>query len=183
MLAILSNEGFPTSRLEIEVTESALIQDIEAAKTVLSSLQEHGIRVSLDDFGTGYSSLYHLRNLRFDKIKIDRSFVQSLHSNVESAKIVDAVLGLARSLGMPVVAEGIEDEAASAHLSERGCEYGQGYFYGRPVCAEGANSLLAIKTGQSPTQIGPALLQQRLKREFEERPILDHDPRTAKAVA
>ncbi len=183
VLDILREEGFPASRLEIEVTESALIRDIDTAKAVLSSLQEHGIRISLDDFGTGYSSLYHLLNLKFDKIKIDRSFVQSLRSNLESAKIVDAVLGLARNLGMPVVAEGIEDELASAHLSDRGCEYGQGYFYGRPVCAEDACLLLATRTERPSSRIGPALMRQQLEREFEGRSIAAHGSQPGKAVA
>lgn len=183
VLAILRDEGFPASRLEIEVTESALIRDIDAAKAVLSCLQESGIRVSLDDFGTGYSSLYHLRNLKFDKIKIDRSFVQSMHSNLESAKIVDAVLGLARSLGMSVVAEGIEDEAASTHLTDRGCEYGQGFFYGRPVRAADAVSLLAIELERSSLRLGPALLQQRLRTEFEGSPTAEQGPPAIKAVA
>lgn len=183
VLDILREEGFPAWRLEIEVTESALIRDIEAAKAVLCSFQAHGIRVSLDDFGTGYSSLYHLRNLKFDKIKIDRSFVQSLHSDRESAKIVDAVLGLARSLGMPVVAEGIEDEVASLHLTERGCEYGQGYFFGRPVRAEEASLLLATRTGPSRLRLELASMQQRLNGEVEEQPIADRDPRTGQAVA
>ncbi len=146
VLGILAEEDFASDRLEIEVTESALIKDIEAAKFVISSFQQHGIAVSLDDFGTGYSSLYHLRNLKFDKIKIDKSFVQSLHVNNESAKIVDAVLGLARSLGMQVVAEGIEDQAAMAHLLTRGCDYGQGYYFSKAVGADAAGLMLADRT-------------------------------------
>lgn len=128
--------------LELEITESALLKDIELAREVLTSLQRLGKTVSLDDFGTGYSSLYHLRNLKFDKLKIDRSFVQSMRTNIESAKIVDAVLGLAKSLGMPVVAEGIEDRAALAHLTQRGGDYRQGYFFSHAVPAESAAEIV-----------------------------------------
>ncbi len=142
ILAILSEEDFKPSRLELEITESALVGDIVLARETLASLQSLGITVSLDDFGTGYSSLYHLRNLKFDKLKIDRSFVQSMQTNAESAKIVDAVLGLAKSLGMPVVAEGIEDRTALRHLTQRGCEYGQGFLFSQAVAAAGAKALL-----------------------------------------
>ena len=143
LLAILSEEGFDPARLEIEVTESALVGDADLAREILGTLQGLGIGVSLDDFGTGYSSLYHLRNLRFDKLKIDRSFVQSMQTDPESAKIVEAVLGLAKSLGMPVVAEGIEDRLALAHLARRGCDFGQGFYFSRAVPPEAAAELLA----------------------------------------
>lgn len=163
VLAILEEQGFPATRLEIEITESALIEDIAAAKRALTCLQSHGILVSLDDFGTGYSSLHHLRNLSFDKIKIDRSFVQSMHADSESAKIVDAVLGLARSLGLPVIAEGIEDGAAMAHLLKRGCEYGQGYFFSKAVRADEARRLLDASRTERPNAREPAAMQERLR--------------------
>ena len=143
ILAILAEERFEPSRLEIEITESALVGDIDMARDIITAFQAVGIAVSLDDFGTGYSSLYHLRNLKFDKLKIDRSFVQSLQTNAESAKIIDAVLSLARSLGMPVIAEGIEDEAARSHLADRGCDYGQGYLFSRAVDADAAGRILS----------------------------------------
>ena len=143
ILTILQEENFNPTRLEIEITESALVGDIDMARTIITAFQSAGIAVSLDDFGTGYSSLYHLRNLKFDKLKIDRSFVQSLQTNAESQKIIDAVLSLARSLGMPVIAEGIEHEAARSHLAERGCDYGQGYLFSRAVDAEAAGRLLS----------------------------------------
>ena len=108
ILSILSETAFPPERLEIEITESALVSDLPAARTALVALQELGIKISLDDFGTGYSNLYNLRELRFDKIKIDRSFVLSMETNVESAKIVHSVIDLAKSLGLPTIAEGIE---------------------------------------------------------------------------
>ena len=95
-------------RLEIEITESALVRDLESAKAVLSSLREAGVRVALDDFGTGYSTLYHLRNFKFDAIKIDRSFVGNMGSENEGAAIVRALTGLGHGLGLVITAEGIE---------------------------------------------------------------------------
>ncbi|MDO3529538.1 EAL domain-containing protein [Ralstonia pseudosolanacearum] len=142
LLAILDAESFPPPRLEIEITETALVGDIETAKAVLSALRVAGITVALDDFGTGYSSLYHLRELKFDKVKIDKSFVQSMQSNNESDKIVEAMIGLAKCLGMPAVAEGIEDRASLDHLIFKGCDFGQGFYFGKAMSAEKAKALL-----------------------------------------
>ena len=142
LLAILSAEGFPAHRLEIEITETALVGDIRTAKTVLAALRAAGIKVALDDFGTGYSSLYHLRELKFDKVKIDKSFIQSMHSNNESDRIVDAMLGLASALGMPAVAEGVEDRSSLDRLQRKGCDFAQGFYFGRPMSAENAAALL-----------------------------------------
>ena len=147
ILSILSETAFPPERLEIEITESALVSDLPAARAVLVALQELGIKISLDDFGTGYSNLYNLREIRFDKIKIDRSFVLSMESNVESAKIVRSVIELARSLGLPTIAEGIEHVQTLNQIVQSGGEYGQGYYFSKalPVAeatklAEGAKS-------------------------------------------
>lgn len=142
ILSILVQENFPPSRLEIEVTENALIRDIEKAKTILEAIRSVGIHVVLDDFGTGYSSLYHLRKLRFDKIKIDRSYVQSVFDDPESAKIVDAIIGLGKSLGLPTTAEGIEDQEHLARFVELGCEFGQGYHFGKAMTVAAAESFI-----------------------------------------
>jgi diguanylate cyclase (GGDEF)-like protein len=147
MLTILNQEGFSPARLEVEITESALVGDIDTAKLILSALQAIGIKVSLDDFGTGYSSLHHLRELKFDKVKIDQSFVCSMQDNSESEKIVDAILGLATSLGMPTVAEGIENPTVLHHLADMGCKYGQGYYFGKAMTAENAAKLLVERSG------------------------------------
>jgi EAL domain-containing protein (putative c-di-GMP-specific phosphodiesterase class I) len=133
LLAILSETAFPPARLEVEVTETALVRDLPAARAALSALQDVGIRISLDDFGTGYSSLYHLRELRFDKIKIDRSFVTSMTDDPGRAKIVLSVLALAKSLGMPTIAEGIEHLQTMKELAQGGAEYGQGFYFGRAM--------------------------------------------------
>nr|WP_246429591.1 EAL domain-containing protein [Prosthecomicrobium pneumaticum] len=138
ILGILAEEGFAPTRLEIEVTETALVSDLKTAKAILSSLRSNGVRIALDDFGTGYSSLYHLRELKFDKVKIDRSFVQSMQTSSDSRKIVDAIVSLAKTLGLPTVAEGIEDKAVLDHLASIGCDFGQGFYLGRAMPAEAA---------------------------------------------
>jgi len=148
VIAVLNQENFSPSRLEIEITESALIQDVVAARAILAALQATGIKISLDDFGTGYSNLYHLRELHFDKIKIDRSFVQAMQKDSESESIVAAVISLARSLGLPAVAEGVETPAIVKLLSDLGCEFGQGYLFGKATSADGARLLAAPGFGK-----------------------------------
>jgi diguanylate cyclase (GGDEF)-like protein len=142
LLTILAEEGFDPARLDVEITESALICDIQTAKSVLTRLRSAGIQISLDDFGTGYSSLYHLRELKFDKVKIDRSFIHSMPDNPESEKIVDAILGLAKNLNLSAVAEGIENSATLLRLEAKGCEFGQGYYFGKAMTAKNATDLL-----------------------------------------
>jgi diguanylate cyclase (GGDEF)-like protein len=133
LLKLMIATRFPPDRLEVEITESALLGDMATAKAVIASLKNQGVRLALDDFGTGYSSLHHLRALPFDRIKIDRSFVSSILENDESAAIVHAVLGLGESLGIEVTAEGIETGAIAERLKALKCANGQGYFYSRPV--------------------------------------------------
>ena len=140
---ILHEEKMAAHRLEVEITESALVSDLAAAKAILTALQAQGVTISLDDFGTGYSSLYHLRELKFDKVKIDRSFVQAMRGNAESEKIIDAILGLTSSLHLPTVAEGIEDLTTLRMLMAKGCTLGQGYYFGKPMPATEASALLA----------------------------------------
>ena len=145
LIAIILAEGVSPSRFEIEITEDAVMDDIVAAERVLATFRRSGISVALDDFGTGYSSLSNLRRLRFDKIKIDQSFVKSLTDSVESEKLVDAIISLALSFGMKVTAEGIEDAAAAAMLTRKGCTQGQGYFFGKPASfGEVAKLLLSL---------------------------------------
>jgi diguanylate cyclase (GGDEF)-like protein len=119
-------------RLELEVTETSLVEDKDAAFATLRALKALGVSISLDDFGTGYSSLAYLHEFPFDKIKIDRSFVQSCEARKQSAAVINAVLGLAAELGMSTVAEGVETAAQLALLSEKGCNEAQGYYLGRP---------------------------------------------------
>ena len=143
VLAILAEAGLAPQRLEIEITESALVRDMEAAQAILGSLREAGIRIALDDFGTGYSSLYHLRNFKLDKIKIDRSFIESMAFDKESAAIVKALIGLGSGLSLTVTAEGVEDTAQQALLAAQGCTQGQGFLYSRALPAAEALALVA----------------------------------------
>jgi predicted signal transduction protein with EAL and GGDEF domain len=128
--AILNETGLPPERLELEITESLLLRDVEATLMTLQDLKALGVRISMDDFGTGYSSLGNLRSFPFDKIKIDRSFVKDLGRNADSTAIVRAVLGLGRSLGIATCAEGVESEEQLARLRNEGCREVQGFLYG-----------------------------------------------------
>jgi diguanylate cyclase (GGDEF)-like protein len=139
---VLDETGIRPETLKLEITESSLMPEIESAREVLSRLRSLHVGLKLDDFGTGYSSLSCLRTLHFDSLKIDRSFVQRLHSDPESRAIVEAILNLARRLGMTVVAEGIENEEQRAQLVDLGCQAGQGFLFSKPVVAERAEQLL-----------------------------------------
>ncbi|MEE9434101.1 MAG: EAL domain-containing protein [Sphingorhabdus sp.] len=143
LVKLLVETGFPANRLEVEITESSLFKNLSLAQSIVGSLKNQGIQIALDDFGTGYSSLAHLRALPFDRIKIDRSFVSSMLDNAESLAIVNAIAGLGASLGVPITAEGIEDEAVIAKLHEIGCSKGQGWHYGQPTSIEQTRRLLA----------------------------------------
>jgi diguanylate cyclase (GGDEF)-like protein len=141
----LTETGFPAERLEIEITESSLFENLPLAQSIVASLKNQGVRLALDDFGTGYSSLAHLRALPFDRIKIDRSFVQSMGSVRESLAITTAIARMGESLGVPVTAEGVEDGATAARLLEIGCDKGQGWHFGRPLPRCEAEKLAAAE--------------------------------------
>jgi PAS domain S-box-containing protein len=125
--------GFSLERLTVEITESALVGNIEHARSITEELKALGVRIAIDDFGTGYSSLRHLHALPFDEIKVDRSFVQTMLLRRESRKIVAAIIGLGQSLGLTTVAEGVEDQAQADMLLWLGCDLAQGFLYGRAV--------------------------------------------------
>lgn len=131
--AALAATGLAAGRLEIEVTETALLNDRDRAVSDLTQLREMGVRVALDDFGTGYSSLAHLRVFSFDKIKIDGSFVRDAVERPDCAAVVRAIADLGRRLGVTTVAEGVETAEQLARVTEEGCEEVQGYLFGRPV--------------------------------------------------
>ena len=124
--------GLKPSRLELEITEGVLIRDPNKALAILRRLKALGVRIAMDDFGTGYASLASLQSFPFDKIKIDRSFVSGISSNMQSAAIVRTVLGLGIALDIPVIAEGVETEEERQFLRDEGCEEMQGYLVGRP---------------------------------------------------
>ncbi len=140
--SILTETGLPAHRLELEITESALVGDIDLARDLLGKLKALGVRLALDDFGTGYSSLRHLQLLPIDKLKIDASFVRAMGGDTESRKIVAAVIGLSHSLGLLTVAEGVEDAGTAALLRDLGCDVGQGWLYGRPAPEDAVGALL-----------------------------------------
>jgi len=130
--SVLLETGLSPNRLELEITESVLIDDFSRGVSMLRRLKALGVRIVMDDFGTGYSSLSYLHSFPFDKIKIDRVFISDLEHNGHSATIVRAVIGLARGLKLPVAAEGVETEAQLAFLAHEGCDEVQGYLLGRP---------------------------------------------------
>jgi diguanylate cyclase (GGDEF)-like protein len=142
ILNILGNTGFDPHRLEIEITESALVDNLEVAQRVIDQLRQAGIRIALDDFGTGYATLRQLQTLHLDKIKIDRSFVDRVNDDSESMVIVKAILGLASGLGLTTTAEGIEDAEQLAYLKANGCTEGQGYLFGKAMPAQETLALL-----------------------------------------
>ncbi|QQM31582.1 EAL domain-containing protein [Martelella lutilitoris] len=136
VLDILSRNQFPPSRLELEVTEDALVVDLDTTRNNILRLKAEGIRVALDDFGTGYSSLRQLRELPFDRIKIDRSFISGVGTDPQSDEIVASTIKLCRALGLKTVAEGIEDKAQMDWICDHGADAVQGYFNAMPVSAE-----------------------------------------------
>jgi diguanylate cyclase (GGDEF)-like protein len=143
VLAVVSKTKFQPSRLEVELTEAALVNDLAGAREAILALKKLGIQVVLDDFGTGYSSLGHLSDLPFDKIKIDRSFIKGFHESRHANNTVRAIIGLGASLGIPTIAEGIESERDAAALKALGCAMAQGYLYSKPVPAADLPGLIA----------------------------------------
>jgi EAL domain-containing protein (putative c-di-GMP-specific phosphodiesterase class I) len=133
VLSVLLETGLAPARLELEITESVLIDDFSRAVSILTRLKSLGVRIALDDFGTGYSSLSYLHSFSFDKIKIDRIFIGDLEHSRQSMAIVRAVMGLGHSLGVPILAEGVETDAQYASLVQEGCDEVQGYLTGRPL--------------------------------------------------
>jgi len=129
---ILTEAGFPPQRLEIEITETAVVRPLEEAKATLKSLRNLGVRIALDDFDTGYSGLHHLRELQQDTIKIDQSFVTDMLKDAEDQKLVEAIVSLGRVLGLRTTAEGIETKDVLDKLIALGCDMGQGFLFGRP---------------------------------------------------
>jgi diguanylate cyclase (GGDEF)-like protein len=151
---ILSRSGVAPTKLEFELTETALMADLEFAAQVLQTLKSSGVRISLDDFGTGYSSLTHIQRFPLDALKIDRGFVNGVTNDSDDARIVTAVIGLAHSLQLRVIAEGVETQAHLEFLRAHGCDEAQGYYFARPQAKEVITRMLA---GQQLTDLGVAL--------------------------
>jgi diguanylate cyclase (GGDEF)-like protein len=133
ILSILGRVGFDPHRLELEITETAVMTSADTAQRIITELRQAGIRISLDDFGTGQSSLGRLRDFTFDKVKIDRAFVSRISTDRASEHIIKAIVTMCDGLDLEVVAEGIEDRNEADKLRKLGCGMGQGYFFGRPA--------------------------------------------------
>jgi EAL domain-containing protein (putative c-di-GMP-specific phosphodiesterase class I) len=131
--ALLEQHGVPASQLTLEITESHLMSDPARTAEVLHALSELGARLSVDDFGTGYSSLAYLKQLPVTEVKIDKSFVADLTLDAEDAAIIEAIIQLAHTLRLEVVAEGVEDDATQQRLREMGCDLMQGYHLAKPM--------------------------------------------------
>jgi EAL domain-containing protein (putative c-di-GMP-specific phosphodiesterase class I) len=142
VMSALASSGLPASRLELEITESVLLEKSERNITTLNQLREFGVRISMDDFGTGYSSIGYLRSFPFDKIKIDQSFVRDLLVDEGSLAIVRAIAGLGVSFGMTTTAEGVETVEQMQRLTLEGCIEVQGYLFSKPVPANEVVGLL-----------------------------------------
>jgi EAL domain-containing protein (putative c-di-GMP-specific phosphodiesterase class I) len=138
----LTISGLPAQLLELELTESILLQDVDSTIATLQGLKALGVKLSIDDFGTGYSSLSYLKRLAVDKLKIDQSFVRDMLTDADGASIVKAIVQLGHNLQLTVIAEGVETESQRQALTEMGCDEAQGYLISRPAPAEACLALL-----------------------------------------
>lgn len=156
LLKLLVAHNFPPERLEVEITESCLHEDIAVVRSLITSLRNQGVKISLDDFGTGYSSLSQLRTLPFDQLKIDRTFVSELRDSGTGAQILDAIVRLGDGLKMPITAEGIEDAEILRELIGFKSLKGQGYHYGKPENAAAVRARLCAMGRLAPAPLPPA---------------------------
>lgn len=157
----LAEAGLAPRRLELEITESVLLEDTDQTLAVLHALRDRGVRISMDDFGTGYSSLSYLRRFPFDRIKIDRSFVSDVAEGGDALALIGAINGLGRSLGMATTAEGVETADQMQAIKDAGCTEAQGYLFSRPGSAEEISALIRaqasiVQTERSAAQEPPA---------------------------
>jgi EAL domain-containing protein (putative c-di-GMP-specific phosphodiesterase class I) len=150
ILTVLSDVGLPAYRLEAEITESALVVDLEATRHAIQTLRNSGVRIVIDDFGTGYSSLYHLYELRFDELKIDKRFIQELGTSTESDVFMRAIIGLCKGLDLCVTAEGIETNAQAEAAFQHGVHQAQGFLFSEAVPA---SAVLQLLSGSQPAQL------------------------------
>jgi EAL domain-containing protein (putative c-di-GMP-specific phosphodiesterase class I) len=144
ILSVLEEYSLNPARLEIEITESALVDHVDDARFAMEHLRGHGVHIVIDDFGTGYATLAQLLSFPLDKIKIDRRFVANVVHDHDSLVVVRAIVGLANGFGLTSIAEGIEDAEQLSCLKRNGCAQGQGYWFGQAVPAAGVAALLAM---------------------------------------
>lgn len=153
VFATLKRHGIAPSRLELELTETAMVEDSDRISATLARLRAEGVRIAMDDFGTGYSSLQHLRDFELDRIKIDRSFAGTSSTDRDAMAVTRAVIGLARDMSIETTAEGIETQEQLDRLIDLGCDTAQGYFIGRPVDATTITALLETKGALPPAPL------------------------------
>jgi EAL domain-containing protein (putative c-di-GMP-specific phosphodiesterase class I) len=132
----LDSAGLPANQLELEVTESLLMEDVDAARIALSEIKDLGVRISVDDFGTGYSSMNYLKRFPIDTLKIDQTFVREVPEDPDDTAITSAIIALGHALRLDVVAEGVETKPQLEFLHEQGCDRAQGYLLSRPKAAD-----------------------------------------------
>jgi diguanylate cyclase (GGDEF)-like protein len=158
IIKLLTESGFPASRLEIEITEAALLEDRDQVLSIIQSLKTIGVSVSLDDFGTGYASLAQVNSLPLDRVKIDRSFISTIVKSEQTAAIVSSIAGLGHQLNVPITAEGVESEQIRSALKAFGCSEAQGWLFGRPVSGDSVRTFLGLREkggGKSGAEVRP----------------------------
>ncbi len=138
----LKESGLPTDKFDVEVTESLLFNHDQDLIDMLDNLRALGTKLTIDDFGTGYSALSYLQKFPFDRLKIDRAFMQNVFENDSDRELVNVIIAMAKALNLKIVAEGIEERRHVDYLNERNCEFGQGFYYSRPLPAEEFEALL-----------------------------------------
>ncbi len=156
VMSIINRIGLDPRRLELEITETAVVADPETAGKIIADLRAEGVRISLDDFGTGQSSLGRLMDFSFDKLKIDRAFVSRITQDPAAEHIIRAIVAMCEGLGLEVVAEGVEDFAEALKLKALGCRMAQGYFYGKAMDRNAVKTFLAEKYVDFTGQFGRA---------------------------
>ena len=140
--SILETYAFSPSQLEIEITESVMVESVERAKAVIEEVKGLGLQVAIDDFGTGYSSLSYLHNFPANLLKIDKSFIDAMNEGKSSQKYVESIISIGHVLGLEVISEGVESEEQLETLKRIGCDLIQGYIWGRPLPPDEAEKLL-----------------------------------------
>jgi EAL domain-containing protein (putative c-di-GMP-specific phosphodiesterase class I) len=159
---VLEDTRLEAPQLELEITESLLMRNIDATSAALHRLNQLGVGLAVDDFGTGHSSLYYLKSFPVDKLKVERAFVRDIDTDPDDAALIKAIIGLGHSLGLKVTAEGVETESQFAHLLGMGCDEAQGYYFGRPMPARECENLLrAANDFGEPPGIEPRRLRAR----------------------
>ncbi|MDA1313338.1 MAG: EAL domain-containing protein [Acidobacteria bacterium] len=176
VLRTLADTGLSPSQLELELTETILMDSSRAAKAALDGLSREGIKLSIDDFGTGYSSLGYLRKFAFDTLKLDQTFVTDVHSDRNAAALTRGLIALAHDLNLRVTAEGVEETEQLRFLAAHGCDTVQGYLACRPVCAEEFTKLLFRQTALLPSFVPASLLEARGSERSPHRPSSEPRP-------